>query len=124
MRQARIALLGIGSPVTHVDVTFDGKWILDRSLPIVEVIGGVVDMFLGVDGTSSGVIFVTGKLLEDEVPSYVGTCGNMWRVLRGSEVRLAKDGGRDRGGAGKGGGRRLNRRGCGGGGKRRKRIIW
>uniref|UniRef100_A0A803R8L2 Vacuolar import/degradation Vid27 C-terminal domain-containing protein n=1 Tax=Cannabis sativa TaxID=3483 RepID=A0A803R8L2_CANSA len=28
MRQARTAFPGLGSPVTHVDVTFDGKWIL------------------------------------------------------------------------------------------------
>lgn len=28
MRQAKTAFPGLGSPVTHVDVTFDGKWIL------------------------------------------------------------------------------------------------
>ncbi|KAL6982899.1 Protein cypro4 [Sarracenia purpurea var. burkii] len=28
MRQARTAFPGLGSPVTHVDVTYDGKWIL------------------------------------------------------------------------------------------------
>ncbi|KAK3231382.1 hypothetical protein Dsin_003263 [Dipteronia sinensis] len=28
MRQARTAFPGLGSPITHVDVTFDGKWIL------------------------------------------------------------------------------------------------
>lgn len=28
MRQAKTAFPGLGSPITHVDVTFDGKWIL------------------------------------------------------------------------------------------------
>jgi len=28
MRQAKTAFPGLGSPVTHVDVTFDGKWIV------------------------------------------------------------------------------------------------
>ncbi|XP_039049930.1 protein CYPRO4-like [Hibiscus syriacus] len=28
MRQAKTAFRGLGSPITHVDVTFDGKWIL------------------------------------------------------------------------------------------------
>ncbi|GAA0148854.1 hypothetical protein LIER_36810 [Lithospermum erythrorhizon] len=28
MRQAKTAFPGLGSPITHIDVTFDGKWIL------------------------------------------------------------------------------------------------
>lgn len=28
MRQAKTAFPGLGSPITHVDVTFDGKWVL------------------------------------------------------------------------------------------------
>ncbi|OAY38957.1 protein CYPRO4 [Manihot esculenta] len=28
MRQARTAFPGLGSPITHVDVTYDGKWVL------------------------------------------------------------------------------------------------
>lgn len=28
MRMAKTAFPGLGSPITHVDVTFDGKWIL------------------------------------------------------------------------------------------------
>ncbi|KAI3688888.1 hypothetical protein L2E82_46806 [Cichorium intybus] len=28
MRQAKTAFPGLGSPITHVDVTYDGKWIL------------------------------------------------------------------------------------------------
>ncbi|GFS40004.1 vacuolar import/degradation, Vid27-related protein [Actinidia rufa] len=28
MRQAKTAFLGLGSPITHVDVTYDGKWVL------------------------------------------------------------------------------------------------
>nr|XP_023912542.1 protein CYPRO4 [Quercus suber]POF10341.1 protein cypro4 [Quercus suber] len=35
MRQAKTAFPGLGSPITHVDVTFDGKWIL-----------GTTDMYL------------------------------------------------------------------------------
>jgi hypothetical protein len=28
MRQAKTAFPGLGSPITHVDVTYDGKWVL------------------------------------------------------------------------------------------------
>ena len=28
MRMAKTAFPGLGSPITHVDVTYDGKWIL------------------------------------------------------------------------------------------------
>ncbi|KAB1200753.1 Protein CYPRO4 [Morella rubra] len=31
MRQAKTAFPGLGSPITHVDVTYDGKWILGTS---------------------------------------------------------------------------------------------
>nr|CAD1825578.1 unnamed protein product [Ananas comosus var. bracteatus] len=36
MRMAKTAFPGLGSPITHVDVTFDGKWILDCGSKIAE----------------------------------------------------------------------------------------
>ncbi|KAF9599951.1 hypothetical protein IFM89_001986 [Coptis chinensis] len=49
MRQAKTAFPGLGSPITHVDVTYDGKWILgttDNYLVLIST------MFTDTDGIS------------------------------------------------------------------------
>ncbi|XP_057428385.1 protein CYPRO4 [Lotus japonicus] len=47
MRQAKTAFPGLGSPVTHVDVTFDGKWIVGTTDSYLIVI---CTMFTDKDG--------------------------------------------------------------------------
>ncbi|XP_026402048.1 protein CYPRO4-like [Papaver somniferum] len=47
MRQAKTAFPGLGSPITHVDVTFDGKWILGTTDTYLILI---CTLFTGKDG--------------------------------------------------------------------------
>ncbi|XP_058786207.1 protein CYPRO4 [Vicia villosa] len=49
MRQAKTAFPGLGSPVTHVDVTFDGKWIVGTTDTYLVVI---CTLFTDKDGNS------------------------------------------------------------------------
>ncbi|OMO78940.1 Vacuolar import/degradation, Vid27-related protein [Corchorus capsularis] len=49
MRQAKTAFPGLGSPITHVDVTFDGKWILGTTDTYLILI---CTMFTDKDGKS------------------------------------------------------------------------
>lgn len=57
MRQAKTAFPGLGSPITHVDVTYDGKWILGTTDTYLILICTV---FTGKDGkTKTGF---TGRM--------------------------------------------------------------
>lgn len=47
MRQAKTAFPGLGSPITHVDVTYDGKWILGTTDTYLILI---CTLFTGKDG--------------------------------------------------------------------------
>ncbi|CAL5204673.1 unnamed protein product [Lathyrus oleraceus] len=49
MRQAKTAFPGLGSPITHVDVTFDGKWIVGTTDTYLVVI---CTLFTDKDGNS------------------------------------------------------------------------
>lgn len=49
MRQAKTAFPGLGSPITHVDVTYDGKWILGTTDTYLIL---VCTMFTDKDGKS------------------------------------------------------------------------
>ncbi|MED6194889.1 Protein cypro4 [Stylosanthes scabra] len=45
MRQAKTAFPGLGSPITHVDVTYDGKWIVGTTDTYLIVISGTNNKF-------------------------------------------------------------------------------
>ncbi|GAB2225285.1 hypothetical protein Droror1_Dr00006076 [Drosera rotundifolia] len=49
MRQAKTAFPGLGAPITHVDVTYDGKWVLGTTDTYLVLI---CTMFVDKDGTA------------------------------------------------------------------------
>ncbi|CBI19522.3 unnamed protein product, partial [Vitis vinifera] len=68
MRQAKTAFPGLGSPITHVDVTFDGKWIL-----------GTTDTYL---------ILISTLFIDKEGRTKTGFAGRMGNRI--SAPRLLK----------------------------------
>ncbi|GAB2223088.1 hypothetical protein Droror1_Dr00017225 [Drosera rotundifolia] len=47
MREAKTAFPGLGSPITHVDVTYDGKWVLGTTDTYLILIS---TLFINMDG--------------------------------------------------------------------------
>ncbi|KAE8703132.1 Protein CYPRO4 [Hibiscus syriacus] len=76
MRQAKTAFPGLGSPIIHLDVTYDGKWILGTTDTYLILI---CTMFTDKDGkTKTGLVVTENGKQERHLVATVGKFSVIW----------------------------------------------